>query len=125
MARPVLLITMAPPREGAAPSSSPVDQWMKRLQEAHRLVDEVAGQAKRVAERESVTPSLPRELQRRNPEIQHVPYMHMALPPVAIYNSTPAFTSSMDAATLKARASARMRVMLTVVGWWNSDRRMP
>jgi len=41
MARPVLLITMTTPREGAVPSSSPVDQWMKRLQEAHRLVDEV------------------------------------------------------------------------------------
>ena len=41
MACPVLLITMTAPHEGAAPSSSPVDQWMKRLQEAHRLVDEV------------------------------------------------------------------------------------
>ncbi|CAD6231897.1 unnamed protein product [Miscanthus lutarioriparius] len=58
-------------REGAAPSSSPVDQWMKRLQEAHRLVDEVAGQAKRVAERESVAPSLPHEMQRQNTEIRH------------------------------------------------------
>ena len=77
MARPVLLITMTTPREGAVPSSSPVDQWMKRLQEAHRLVDEVAERAKRVAERESVPPSLPRELQRRNAEIRHVPYTRL------------------------------------------------
>ncbi|KAG0553069.1 hypothetical protein BDA96_01G563400 [Sorghum bicolor] len=68
MARPVLPITA--PRGGAAPpssSSSPVDQWTKRLQEAQRLVDEVA---ERVAERESVPPSLPRELQRRTAEIR-------------------------------------------------------
>ena len=64
MARPVLPITA--PRGGAAPSSSssPVDQWTKRLQEAQRLVDEVA---ERVAERE---PSLPRELHRRTAEIR-------------------------------------------------------
>ncbi|XP_066360532.1 syntaxin-52-like isoform X1 [Miscanthus floridulus] len=64
MARPVLPITA--PRGGAAPSSSssPVDQWTKRLQEAQTLVDEVA---ERVAERE---PSLPRELHRRTAEIR-------------------------------------------------------
>jgi SYP5 family syntaxin len=69
MARPVLPITAL--RGGAPPpppsSSSPVDQWTKRLQEAQRLVDEVA---ERVAERESVPPSLPRELQRRTAEIR-------------------------------------------------------
>lgn len=67
MARPVLPITAL--RGGAASSSSysPVDQWTKRLQEAQRLVDEVA---ERVAERESVPPSLPRELQRRTAEIR-------------------------------------------------------
>ena len=48
-------------------SSSPLEQWTKRFQEAERLVDDVVG---RIAERESVPPSLPRELQRRTAEIR-------------------------------------------------------
>ncbi|KAF8780419.1 hypothetical protein HU200_001538 [Digitaria exilis] len=51
----------------APPPSSPVDEWTKRFQEAERLVDDVA---ERIAERESVPPSLPRELQRRTAEIR-------------------------------------------------------
>ena len=44
-----------------------MDQWTKRFHEAERLVDDVA---ERIAERESVPPSLPRELQRRTAEIR-------------------------------------------------------
>jgi hypothetical protein len=39
-------------------SSSPLDQWTKRFQEAERLVDDVV---ERIAERESVPPSLRRD----------------------------------------------------------------
>lgn len=49
------------------PPSPPLDQWTKRFQEAERLVHDVA---ERIAERESVPPSLPRELQRRTAEIR-------------------------------------------------------
>jgi SYP5 family syntaxin len=48
-------------------SSSALDQWTKRFQEAERLVDDVVA---RIAERESVPPTLPRELQRRTAEIR-------------------------------------------------------
>ncbi|KAJ1299047.1 hypothetical protein BS78_01G501900 [Paspalum vaginatum] len=66
MARqPILPITAPPPR--GAPPPSPLDQWTKRFQEAERLVDEVA---KLITERESVPPSLPREVERRTAEIR-------------------------------------------------------
>ncbi|XP_040378674.1 syntaxin-52-like [Oryza brachyantha] len=52
----------------AASSSSPVDEWLKRFDEAERLVADVV---ERIAERESVSPSLlPHELQRRTAEIR-------------------------------------------------------
>uniref|UniRef100_J3LJD9 t-SNARE coiled-coil homology domain-containing protein n=1 Tax=Oryza brachyantha TaxID=4533 RepID=J3LJD9_ORYBR len=52
----------------AASSSSPVDEWLKRFDEAERLG---GGGGGRIAERESVSPSLlPHELQRRTAEIR-------------------------------------------------------
>ncbi|PAN51893.1 hypothetical protein PAHAL_9G627700 [Panicum hallii] len=66
MARPMLPITN-PHGGDVRSSSSPLDQWTKRFQEAERLVDDVV---ERIAERESVPPSLRRELQRRTAEIR-------------------------------------------------------
>ena len=69
MARPMLPITN--PHGGdvrsSTSSSSPLEQWRKRFQEAERLLDDVV---ERISERESVPPSLPRELQRRTAEIR-------------------------------------------------------
>ncbi|KAF2937000.1 hypothetical protein DAI22_03g018700 [Oryza sativa Japonica Group] len=62
MARPLLPITYQ-----HAAASSPLEQWMKRFEEAERLVADVV---ERIAERESVSPSLPQELQRRTAEIR-------------------------------------------------------
>ncbi|CAN6296771.1 unnamed protein product [Urochloa humidicola] len=68
MARPMLPMTK-PHRGDARSSSSPsaLEQWTKRFQEAERLVDDLV---ERIAEREAVPPSLPRELQRRTAEIR-------------------------------------------------------
>ncbi|RCV46826.1 hypothetical protein SETIT_9G562500v2 [Setaria italica] len=66
MARPMLPITN-PHGGDARSSSSALDQWTKRFQEAERLVDDVV---ERIAERDSVPPSLPRKLQRRTAEIR-------------------------------------------------------
>ncbi|CAL4928732.1 unnamed protein product [Urochloa decumbens] len=68
MTRPMLPITTNPHGGGRSQQpSSAVEQWTKRFQEAERLVDDLV---ERIAERESVPPSLPRELQRRTAEIR-------------------------------------------------------
>ncbi|KAL6847657.1 hypothetical protein ACP4OV_022683 [Aristida adscensionis] len=65
-ARPILPVA-TPPGGYSSASSSPLEQWTKRFQEAERLAGDVAGL---VAEREGVPASLPRELQRRAGEIR-------------------------------------------------------